>query len=330
MLFFNELAMKFFVLLSIFCTLLLGYTRSTGLFKTVPDPKRLPSFLLNYKYSIKNHFHKPENANLLFSFISGDKNGISFHTKNAFKKVNLSFLLSASGIHFSGFLFLIGFVIKRLGSKKLAKLINVFLIGSTFFLPSYDSIKRLSILRLLLKIKYFKKLKISLEVIFVFTFLSAALLGDFHRSPLGFIYSLFFLGTFFSLRNYSKLVLILGLFSTQLILGLFIGNKVSLLSIPIGLCGSFIFSIVFPLLLIFLATYWIIPINWGEPIIKTYVILIKKCATITNGSFTSPSVFLILAIWVLILMKSTHKKYALLTILLFFHTNTAMTPMVIH
>ena len=317
--------MKFFAFISLFSALLLGITVQKGEHFSPVPPKRAPKFLLAYKQKIKNSFDRPENANILFSFITGDKNGISPYTKKSFKKVNLSFLLSPSGIHLSGVLFFIMFFIKRIKKKWIKKLAHIGVLSSAILSPS-DSIKRLSLLRIIFQIKFLSRIKISSEHIFLLTFFIAFLLGDFKTSPLGFIYSFIFLGTFFSLRQFSKATLIMGLFSTQLILALFMGDKVSLLSIPAGLFESFLFTFLFPVLLIFLATFWIAPFNWGEPLIRGFVVLVHYTAKYLNGSFTSSSIFLIAAIWTLMLMKPSRRKCAAVLVLLFLHTNTAMTP----
>jgi hypothetical protein len=200
--------------------------------------------------------------------------------------------------------------------------------SSVFLLPNFESIKRLMGLRLLFQLKFLSKMKISPEQIFFITFGLAFTLGQFKSSPLGFIYSFAFLGTFFALKDYSKLTLILGLYSTQLILGLFMGEKISLLSIPCGLIGSFLFSFLFPIILVFLASFWIVKINWIEPIIRLYVVGIQMVSKLLNGSFTSSSIFLVIAIWVLMFPEHFKKKYLWISLLLAMHTNTAMTPVI--
>ncbi|MBY0412648.1 MAG: hypothetical protein K2Q18_00710 [Bdellovibrionales bacterium] len=155
-------------------------------------------------------------------------------------------------------------------------------------------------------------------------------MGNFKNSPMGFIYSFAFLGTFFALKDFSKFTLVLGLYSTQLIIGLFMGEKVSLLSIPCGLLGSYIFTLIFPFILLFLLTFWIIQINWIEPLLQIFIIGIQSVAKLLNGSFTSSSIFLIMGIWVLMMTKNSRGKYIGLCILFFLHTNTAMTPVMIH
>ena len=320
--------MKFFLVVSLMTAIMLGATVQLGLHSTSVTSKSTPTFLIAYKAQIKERFIKPENANILFSFITGNKTGISPYTKKAFKKVNLSFLLTPSGIHFSALFIFVVFFIKKFKNKFVRSLLKFLVLTSVFFFPNFESLKRLGILRIIFQVKFLAKSTISLEKIFFLTFFISFIFGQYKSSPIGFIYSFAFLGTFFSLREHPKLMLICGLFSTQLILALFLGEKVSFLSIPFGLFGSFIFSLLFPLLVIFLLTFWIIPINWAEPLIKLFVTSIKLTAKSLNGSFTSSSIFLIFAIWILMFQKnSTHKCFALM-IFLFLHTNTAMTPVI--
>lgn len=320
--------MRFFLIVSFLTAFMLGTTVQLGLHSTPVATKPIPPFLARYKNQIKEHFNKPENANILFSFITGNKTGISPHTKKAFKKVNLSFLLSPSGIHFSALFVFVTFFIKKFKNKWMRSFLKFITVSSVFFLPNFESLKRLGILRILFQFKFFSKMKISLEVIFFITFFISFLCGQYKSSPVGFIFSFAFLGTFFSLRDHSKVMLICGLFSTQLILALFLGDKVSLLSIPVGLLGSFLFTLLFPLLVLFLLTFWMIPINWGEPLLKFYITGIKFMAKALNGSFTSTSIFLIFAIWLLMFHKNSPPKYVALSLLLFLHTNTAMNPVI--
>ena len=299
-----------------------------GLHKAPSPAKQTPAFLRPYQRKIKESFKRPENANVLFSFITGNKNGISPYTKKAFKKVNLSHLFSPSGIHYGSVLFLLFYFFKGLKVKWPLRVGKIAIYSSTFFLPGFYSIQRLSILRILFQIKFISKLKLEVEHIFLLTFLISFLLGHYDKSPLGFLMSFAFLGTFFSFRAESKLKLILGLYSTQLIIGLFLGEKVSLLSIPIGLIGSFCFAFLFPVLLLFLGTFWLVPFNWGEPLLRGYIVSIHWFARALQGSFTSSSIFLILGLWVLMFMKNDKRKYAIVMILFFLHTNTAMTPVI--
>lgn len=320
--------MKFFFFISLFTALLLGFSSQMGLLQTKSPSKKMLPFLSEYKRSIKGHFQRPELANILFALISGEKNGISPYTKTAFKRVNLSFLLSPSGIHLASLLLCLNFFFRKISKKWLRHMVKILTFSSFFLLPNLESIKRVIGLRLIFQLKFLAKLKLTSEHIFLATFILAFIFGHYRVSPLGFIYSFAFLGTFFSLKSYSKLTLILGLYSTQLIIGLFMGEKVSLLSIPCGLLGSFIFTFLFPIFLIFLLSFWMIEINWIEPIMRSYTLLIQTTSKYLTGSFTSSSPFLILAIWILIMPSNFRGKYTSLCLLFFLHTNTAMTPVI--
>lgn len=322
--------MKFFLFVSVTTAIMLSICVQLGMQKTTTTSGTYPVYLQHYFAHIKETFKSPENANVLFGLITGVKKGISPFTFNAFKLINLSFLFSLSGIHIASLLIILNFLIKKIRLSWLRHLSKLLVFSAVLFIPGHEAIKRLMILRIIFQLKFITKLKISYELIFILTFLCSFIAGHFNSSPLSFIFSFAFLGTFFSLRNYSILKLILGLFSTQLILGLFMGSKVSLLSIPCGLIFSLIFSVLFPILLIFIASFWIFHFNWIEPIIKIYLISIKFVAKGLMGSFTSSSIFLILGIWVLMSSNDFKKKYILLALFLFLHTNTAMTPAIFH
>lgn len=322
--------MRFFLLISLLTALMLGISVHTGHSLVIPPPKTVPAFMKRYHQKVKADFKRPETANILFSFFTGNKNGISPYTKKAFKKVNLTFLLSPSGIHLSSFLLCIMFFIKKIKLKWVRYLSKASVLSSLLLIPGFESIKRLSILRLIFQAKFISKFKISTEVIFFLTFVISYILGQYDKSPMGFIFSFAFLGTFFSLQDQPKIILILGLFSTQLILGLFLGNKVSLLSIPVGLFGAFTFTFVFPLCFFFLISHWLVAINWIEPILRAYIVAIQWTSKSLNGTFSSSSIFLIFAIWILMSYRYSYKKLMFLIIFIFLHTNTAMTPLIFH
>lgn len=310
--------------------LILWRSASLGAFRTTPPPKKTPEFLKEYQRFVKNHFERPETANVLFSMITGNKNGISPYTKKAFQKTNLSHLLSPSGIHYGSFLFLLFYWLKKIKNKKATRFLKLLIYGGTLFVPGLYSIWRLALLRLLLQLKFIFKKNIPLEVIFYLTFFISWIFGHYEISPLGYVMSYAFLGTFFSWRDYSKGVLVLALFSTQLMIALFLGNHVSLFSIAAGLLGSALFAFIFPLLLLFLATFWIVPLNWGEPLLRAFILSIQSTAKILQGSFTSSSVFLVLALWVLLFLPSSRIKFILFIIFFFLHSNTAFSPSIFH
>jgi hypothetical protein len=122
------------------------------------------------------------------------------------------------------------------------------------------------------------------------------------------------------------MILILGLFSSQLIIALFMGEHVSLMAIAVGLIGSALFGLLFPFVLLFFVSFWIFKINWIEPLIGLFLSFVKSSSVLLQGSFTSSSIFLILAVGTLLHVSYSRKKMAAFCLLLILHTNTAMTP----
>lgn len=321
--------MKTFFYLSIVCALLLEITLESGLNKKSKAEIKIPWALKGYHMDIQSDFEKTENANLLASFLFGAQKGISPHTKKAFQVNGLGFLLSPSGVHLAGLFFLVGLALKRIKKKWIRRVINIGLLLGAFFLPHYDAIKRLSLLRLMVQANRTCKLKIPFEWIVLLTFIMAFVLGHYFSSPLGFVFSFLYIGTFTLLGDQSKLILLGALLSNQLLLGLFLGTKVSIFSVLASLMGVALFSLLFPLLIVFFATYWAIPINWGEPLINVFVKLIKLSSRLMTGTLTSSSVFLLIAIWALLLCKNIKRRRLLTGLFLLMHTDVAVSPAVL-
>lgn len=318
--------MKSFLILTIFCAFCLGITVQLQLNKKSSAEARIPPYLKSYCEDIKAGFKKPENANLLFAFLMGVDKGISPYTKKNFRSNSLGFLLSPSGVHLGGFFLLINFFLKRIKKKSLKKIINVLILGSLFFLCQQDAVKRLSLLRIGVFANRFFKNPFPFEWVFLGIFLIAFISGHYYSSPLGFLFSFYYIGTFIFLGDQSRLVLIAGLFSNQLVIALFMGTKVSFFSVLTGLIGVSLFSILFPLFIIYFLTYWLFPFNWVELFINFYSLMLKYSAKLLTGTFTSSSVFLFLFLWTLLLCKDRRVKTALAGIFLCLHTNSAMTP----
>lgn len=318
--------MKSFFFLTLFCAFCLGITVQLQLNKKTSAEVRIPRFLKTYSDDIKTGFQKPENANLLFAFLMGTDKGISPYTKKNFRANGLGFLLSPSGVHLGGFFFILNLFLKKIKKKSIKRILNVLILTSVFFLSQQEAVKRLSLLRFgVLMNRLFKK-PVAFEWIFLGTFFTAFIIGHYYSSPLGFLFSFYYIGTFIYLGDQSRLVLIAGLFSNQLVIALFMGTKVSLFSVITGLIGVSLFSILFPLLIIYFLTYWLFPFNWVEPFINLYSLMLKFSAKFLTGSFTSSSIFLFLFLWTLLLCKDRRLKVVFAGIFLCMHTNTAMTP----
>lgn len=318
--------MKFYLFICLTSTCLIIWAIEADWLSKQAPKRVMPEFIKNYQLKMKSSFVRPENANILFSFFTGNKDGISPYTKNAFKQTNLSYLFSPSGVHLAGILVFILFFVKKIPSKKGTRFFKFLFNISLFFLPQFYTLHRLAVLRLSYQLNYLAKLKQPVEILFFITFLISFTLGHFHHSPMGFIYSYIYLGTFIAFGMRPKISLILGLFSTQLILGIFFGNQTSFLSIAVGLGGGFLFSLIFPLLIIFFSTYWIFEINWGEPIIRGFVLGTHYFSKIMNGTYFSSSLFLIGAVWLLLCRNKPTYWLTLFTILFFLHSDGCMSP----
>ena len=315
--------MKHYFLLSIFSVFAMALTVELKLNQIRPAEKKVPIIFRDYQINIKEKFNKPENANLLFSFLMGTQQGISPHTREAFKACNLNFLLSPSGVHLGGFFLVAGFFLKRFSHRGIRRGVKFGLLAACLMLPNYEAIHRLAILRFGFSIKFLAKLKISSEQILMITFIISFCLGHYFNSPFGYLFSLLYIGTFFFIGDRPKGILVLAFFANQVMIALFMGSKVSFLATLCGLVGVFIFSFLYPLILIFFATFWIFSFNWIEPLIQLYLICLKFGAHYLNGTFTSSSPFLLLAIWSLLFIK---RKNVAVAVCLLLHSNSAMTP----
>lgn len=318
--------MKSFLILSLFCAFALGLTVEFKFNKKPIKDRRAPFILHSYQENIKNHFKRPENANLLMSFLFGAKQGISPHTKKAFEKTNLSFLLSPSGIHLTCFFIVFGFLINRFVSKKKNKLIKMALLILFLLLPTPQNIKRLSIIRLGAHAKPFLKKRISLHKFLILSFGISFLLGHYFQNPLSYLLSLLFIGTFFLLSEESRVTILLALFSNQILINLFLGNKISLFSVFTSVIGVSLFTLIQPVFIMYFLTFWIYPSNWVEPLISLFVKILKLTSIAINGTFTSSSIFLLLAIWCLLFIEKHPKKISFFALFLLLHCNTSMAP----
>ena len=112
-------------------------------------PVHLPQWLVKLHQNLLVQFTYPQNAHFLFSLLTGDKKGLSWHLLRDLDHLNLRFLLSPSGLHLSGFLFFM-----KKGKKRLPFYL------ACWFLPHFYSLKRLALLRFLSlfnrKIKFIK------------------------------------------------------------------------------------------------------------------------------------------------------------------------------
>ncbi len=318
--------MKNYLLLTLITALFMGVATEYKLhLKTRPSP-RVPQFLSQYAQEVKASFKRPEYGNLLMSFLLGVKQGISPQTRKAYETNGLSFLLSPSGIHLTSFFILLSFALKYFVSATKRKWIKVGFLFLILFSPTAQNLKRLALLRLFFHAKYNWKKKTPSTTLLVVVFICSFCLGHYFESPYSFAISFLYIGTFFLFSDQSRIKFILALFANQILIGLFLGSKVSFFSVFTSLIGVFIFSFLQPLCLIYFLTYWLYKINWLESIIHLFTSALKSSMVALTGTFTSTSLFLLLAILALIHIKQSKQRACLFMIFLLFHTNTSMTP----
>ena len=318
--------MKNYLFLIVLTALFMGLATEYKLHLKSRPSTRVPQFLGHYVQNVKSSFKRPEYGNLLMSFILGVKQGISPQTRKAYEATGLSFLLSPSGIHLTSFFLLLSFALKHFVSASKRKWIKLSFLFFILISPTAQNLKRLAFLRLFFHAKYNWKKKVSSTTLLLSVFLCSFCLGHYFESPYSFSISFLYIGTFFLFTDQSRFKFLLALFANQILIGLFLGTKVSFFSVLTSLIGVFIFSFLQPLCLIYFLTYWLCRINWLEPFIHLFTSTLKLSMVALTGTFTSTSLFLLLATLALIHTKHSKQRTCLFMIFLLFHTNTSMTP----
>jgi len=321
---FSKLGMKFFTFVSLFSVFLLSWSKPFAQDKP-PAKKALPAFIKAQHRDFKDGFQSPQNANVLWAFLTGEKAGITPRAQKSFNDLELGFLFSPSGIHLSALLalFFLGRKLKipKSRHKKKFQYLQWILLLSAYFLP-YLAVKRIICLRFLMLLQRLFKKRIPIEALLVVTFLISFLFGHFAESPLGFILSFLYMGTFIGLRDQARPTILLGLFSTHLIICFFSGNEVSLISLVLNLPLIALFSFLLPFFYLYFLSFQWIHFNWIELVVRAFILMVHWMAKLTQGTFVSASLFLILAVWIILLKKQ--KRYLLILLLL--HGNAANSP----
>lgn len=314
------LDMKFFAFITLFSAFMLFYSKPFSQDKR-PVKRDLPSFIRSQQRSFKESFHSPQNANVLWAFLTGQKSGISPMAQKSFNDLELNFLFSPSGLHLASLMALFIFFVKKFKHKKLTKIFQLVFLLAALFLP-YLAIKRIVCFRILLIAQSYLKKRIPVEVLFLLTFFISFLLGHYQESPLGFILSFLYMGTFIALSEKSKFILVLGLFSSHLLLNFFSGSEISFLALIFNIPLIALFTFLLPFFYLYLFTFKLIHFNWIELIVRFFIVTTNMMAKLLLGSFMSSTLFLMLAIWVILLKKK--KRY--LVVLFFLHANLANSP----
>ncbi|MFA6236935.1 MAG: ComEC/Rec2 family competence protein [Bacteriovorax sp.] len=312
--------MRFFAFITL-CSAFLLFLSKPFAPNKIPPKKSIPAFIKASHRNFKEGFQHPQNANILWAFITGEKYGISPYTQKSFKDLELNFLFSPSGIHVAGFLSMVLFFFKKSKHKKMIRMVRWAVLVAALFLP-YMAIKRIVCFRILFLLQRFLKRRIRIESLFLATFFISFLMGHFKESPLSFILSFLYMGTFIALADRSKFFILMGLFSSHLIICFFSGSEISFVSLFLNLPLLALFSILLPLFYFYFLTFHWIHFNWIEWIVRAFILCVHWSARLVQGTFVSSTFFLIFAVWILLLKK--RKRYLLIALLL--HGNIAISP----
>ena len=312
--------MRFFAFITLISALLLFTSKALDK-RIPPPPKALPAIIMAKKKAFKESFTHPQNANIAWAMMTGEKFGISPKVMQDFKELEINFLLSPTSIQLAALLFLIFFFIKKIKDKKISRMLRCGCLIWALCLP-FLAIKRIIFLRLLIIFQSFFKRRFPIEILFLITFVISFLLGHFKEAPLGFILSFLYMGTFISLRDEPKIILLLGLFSSHLLIAFFSGNEVSFLALLINMPIIALFTFFLPFVFLYLFSFNSIHFNWIEVIIRLFIIMVHWVTKIAHASLMSSTVFLMAATWIILLRKK--KRYLVLALLL--HTNTVQSP----
>ncbi len=312
--------MKFFLFITIVSSILLQFAHPFGA-KTTTKKLNSTSLVHHLYGSFKSTFQKPENANVLWTFLTGEKKQISPTTQQDFQKLELGFLFSPSGIHISGIVLIAFFLLKKILKRKIPFLLKLSITTTLLFLPTL-AVKRIILMRLFILISQRLKVKFSIEQIFLFTFVIALILGHLKQSPLGFTLSFLFIGTFIALRDQSKFIILLGLMSSHLLIGLFNQTDISPLALLLNLPFLSFFTMLMPIGFLYFTSFQWMKFNYIEPVIRVFILAIHGAAKLTIGTSLSSSLPIILFIWMILLKKK--KRYMI--ILLFLHAGMAIPP----
>lgn len=314
--------MKFFLTIFLLSALMLtlGKPFSEKYRRPKPSKSKVLTYLPARKVLLES-FEVSRNGHALRAFLTGEKEALSPKLKSQFDQLELGFLFSPSGLHLSGFLLLWVLLLKKYCPKRIAVWLKFFITLAFYFFPSF-AIKRIVILRVLYFLKGRLKKKWKIEPLFFLTFILSWLCGHYEASPAGFIMSFLFMGTFISLRDQSRLTLILGLFTSHLLISAFNGNEVSLPALLLNIPLLSYFTVLMALSGFYLLTFQLVEFNWIEPLIAGFLWLIKKCAKLVIGTHINASLFLLLGMWIYFFRKD--KK--LLVLCFFLHANLANSP----
>ncbi|MBL6988487.1 MAG: hypothetical protein ISR65_01840 [Bacteriovoracaceae bacterium] len=291
--------------------------------------KRVTSpFIASKRIEIRNSLKSKEMAELLMSYVTGDKLRLTKKVKVAHRNLALYHLFTPSGIHLSSILIFI-FPFLYLIKKK-SKLAHAAVITAVCLLPfllfsKFYSIKRMSILRLLNFYGSKVSDRIPIFAIFILTFIIDFFFGTYDQSPLSFMYSFLFLGIILSTTHKPKSYLMFALLGGQVIIAYFQLRTLTTTGFIFGFFLTGLFGLIFPLIFMF---FWSSPIfgtTFLEILITSYWKLISFCSIQTERFGHYYSSLPIVLIFIIFSLKLKNKwKVPIFLFLLLIHSGPVL------
>ncbi|MGK0291443.1 MAG: putative membrane metal-binding protein, partial [bacterium] len=196
-----------------------------------------------FKLSKSKNIMTSRNYIIYKKSLTGDNSPLPKKIQEAFQKYGLYHLLTPSGLHLSSLFFL----------KILPGVIQVLFLLAVLaiILPmnSYLSLERILIFKTLFHFNTFSGFKLDQESMLFLTIIVSILIGNFHQSPMSFMFSILFWGAILIYKE-NKLQTLLFLNISQHLIGTLLDQPVNLVSLVINPLYTFSFVTMFPLFLI--------------------------------------------------------------------------------
>lgn len=185
---------------------------------------------------------------LMAAFVVGDEKGLNKMKKN-YKTLGLLHLFTPSGFHLQALLIFLSFI----GFKKYKKKF-LFISLSLFFIPGFEALKRIIVLKILESYQdKFKNWIPNNFYLFLIVFFVFFIFGDYFRNPLSFSLSFLFLGIIYAVNDNPKVGFVhyfFAFFSAQLLIQLFLPQEITMVHFLIGFFLGMLFNIFFPVMII--------------------------------------------------------------------------------
>ena len=270
-----------------------------------------PSPKIKLPLSAKEAFSNQDNYNFFNSIITGDKGDLKYETKKIMKGLQIMHLLTPSGLHFSTIMIFLISIRKRLKYRWLKYLELILCLMTYIFLPGYESLRRVALLRSMFIANdlrpYFNKYQV-----FTLFFIWEFFWGTYQTNQISFCFSMIFLGTIILTKNISFIKLTLTFFFIQSLLSLILNNPNYWSNLIISPSITWLFTIFYPF--IFLNTFFISKLNYSEWILELFSKMIMFSAEITLEVFLVSN----LGVFFMILLFLNRKLSVLATVTLIY------------